>query len=208
MSWIGKNFWQGQRFSHEILALRGYIVFFFYILSLCSFISESPSQCRIFQVYSFATRKLIYFDTISISVKIWNPTGASVRFSPAESKTVRNKSSFSCASRRRMLGVLCWEAASLSGAAVCGIQACRTLAVCSQASEGVCAGDEDPAEVEKCICPRSQVLKMETKDLINVPQTCSVYFLADRESSCLKNVLVPSPKDASKANIRRQESCC
>ena len=73
----------------------------------------------------------------------------------------------------------------------------------------MCDGDEGRAEVEKCICCRSQVLKMETKDLVNIPQTCSVYFIADHESSCLKkDVLVPFPKDVSKANIQRQESCC
>lgn len=95
---LGKIF-DGARNIHMkyLLALRGYIIFWQSILSLCILNREGPSQSGVFEVYYFATTKLIYLSMLFIStnVKIWISLGGSINFLPTNHKMTRDKSDFS-----------------------------------------------------------------------------------------------------------------
>lgn len=107
---MGKNFDRAKNIHMKyLLALRGYIIFWQSVLSLCILNRESPSQSRVFKVYSFATRKLMYLSMlfISINVKIWNSPGTSISFLPTNCRMTRSKSDFPYASHHQKLGLLC-----------------------------------------------------------------------------------------------------
>lgn len=111
---MGKFFDRAEDFHMKYLCLLwGHMPFLTKCFVIVYFKQWKSKPMQDFQNLQLCYQE-IYLNYISLSVKTWNSSGGSIRFRPTKIKMTRNKNGFSCASQHQKLGLLCWNALSLS----------------------------------------------------------------------------------------------